>query len=814
MVVPFANYVFLPLFSLFVIYTLYFFLKSNRQNVLLEFAKYFKLVLFTALFVFIGFAFSSEHSLFALKEVLYTAVILFMSFGIFFFIGNLDQEKKFTGVFFRQVFFVSSAISILGLIKFILQIRGFQIPNISIIGTSLINDYNNYILFSFFGILSLLYLLIYSEREINLRNGTVSLLMFIYSFNIFFSFSRRGFFLLILLIVISILFLIITYSRRTRLYTVVSVSLTAFMIFVIFMLLFAIIPENNRRKALNSLGISVQYYTNIATILVYKYSTIFSDRDPQFYKDKIWSEKPDPKNPETGWNSRKSSMLFPLTGDNVEIVPEKSIGYMMDSTCNASVWANNAYSYTDISGLYTGDTVLSANEVLQASVYCFVSKDFNGTWARLSTEAVASGKLIDEYDLKEKGKWQKLQISFKAKTGIPPVYLYWSKFSESDFRNLNGFIVYASPQYRKMKADPKDPESGWGVLDCNTEFPLTGPGSEIIPGNSIGYRLDNSAFVGTWNNNAYSYTDISILYKGDSLGKGDLLDASVYCYVSNDFNGTWARLSVEGSARGETIYEYDLNKKGTWQKLSITFENQKNLPPVYLYWAKYGETDFANLKGYVIFAHPEYFKDTINTKKALNSLRITDDNTKINKSSLLVLNNYLDFLLNKAHLSFQDTLQRDNVDNYLLELENNNLSGTRYSRWYYSWIIFKNYPIQMKIFGGGFDYLELLGKEFGEVQYDYPHNPFLSAFLYSGIIGGLAYIWFMFLVFYYYIKYYRHHIYFFICFLVAFYFSFFSVNTHFTIPAFAFFSIIPFLTRYLVEKEKYEPDANNLQSKS
>jgi len=134
-----------------------------------------------------------------------------------------------------------------------------------------------------------------------------------------------------------------------------------------------------------------------------------------------------------------------------------------------------------------------------------------------------------------------------------------------------------------------------------------------------------------------------------------------------------------------------------------------------------------------------------------------------------------------------------------------NIYSGRINRWQYSRVVFKDsMSIPQKIFGGGFNYLEMFGEEFGEKKYDYPHNTFISAFLYSGIVGGFFYIWFMFLVFYYYIKYYKYHVYFFICFLVVFYFSFFSGNTIFSIPIFAIISIIPFHTRYLIEKDKKE----------
>ena len=156
-----------------------------------------------------------------------------------------------------------------------------------------------------------------------------------------------------------------------------------------------------------------------------------------------------------------------------------------------------------------------------------------------------------------------------------------------------------------------------------------------------------------------------------------------------------------------------------------------------------------------------------------------------------------------------DTLSRAGENEYIKSLGEDKFKGGRTARWYYAWVIFKHYPLHKKLFGGGFDYLEMFGKEFGEAKYDYPHNPFISAFLYSGIIGGLLYILFMIMVFYYYLKYWKYHIFFFISFLVVFFFSFVSANTHLSVPVFAFFSFIPFLTRHLVEKEYLQKSINN-----
>ncbi len=161
-----------------------------------------------------------------------------------------------------------------------------------------------------------------------------------------------------------------------------------------------------------------------------------------------------------------------------------------------------------------------------------------------------------------------------------------------------------------------------------------------------------------------------------------------------------------------------------------------------------------------------------------------------------------------------DTLEKRISDEYIKSLEKNKFSGGRTARWYYGWVIFKDYPWFKKLFGGGFEYMEMFGKKFGRVKYDYPHNPIISAFLYSGIIGGVCYICFLILSFWYYWKFREHHMIFFIMYLVTFFFVFFSSDSHFDTPIFAFLSIIPFFTRYLVTKEMNKSINNNDLDKS
>jgi hypothetical protein len=155
-------------------------------------------------------------------------------------------------------------------------------------------------------------------------------------------------------------------------------------------------------------------------------------------------------------------------------------------------------------------------------------------------------------------------------------------------------------------------------------------------------------------------------------------------------------------------------------------------------------------------------------------------------------------------------LNSDSSDFALVEFEGkkafleNKIIGNRKSAWRYSYKLFLSYDLKAKIFGDGFNYLSKFGQKYhaNPARLDYPHNPIISSFLYSGIIGGLLYVYFLIIVFLNYWKYRKYHMIFFLMYLVSFFFMMFSGNSHFSVPIFTFLSIIPFLTKYYIDKEK------------
>jgi hypothetical protein len=393
---------------------------------------------------------------------------------------------------------------------------------------------------------------------------------------------------------------------------------------------------------------------------------------------------------------------------------------------------------------------------------------------------------------------------------------------------------------------PEDPDSGWGIRVHKTIFPLEGRNSEIIPKGIKGYLLDKTCEPSYYPDiNLYeSYTLIVKL----NVTTGEKFKASVYCFVSDDFDGNTVSLGcsnltvAKGIVTGKPCVFYDLKNKGTWQKLEIEFNCNDGYAPIGLSFTKNGETDFSKLNGYVIFAYPQYEKinkqdstlsllQTIN-KNTHSDFRIAKNNVEtpikdISKTSTLntqeyYLSSILSFPL--SILFSSSTIQNDNdpirnfasklvsedttyypyKSNIILPAISNAFIGDRVLRWQFATQIFsKEYTITQKLFGGGFNFLNWYGYYFlkDKTASDWPHNPFLSILLYSGIVGLLIYCFFLYKVFYYYIKYIKEYPLLFIFFLITFFFTFFSGGSPFDPPVFGFFSILPFFIHSVHKRE-------------
>ena len=132
------------------------------------------------------------------------------------------------------------------------------------------------------------------------------------------------------------------------------------------------------------------------------------------------------------------------------------------------------------------------------------------------------------------------------------------------------------------------------------------------------------------------------------------------------------------------------------------------------------------------------------------------------------------------------------------------LNGGRKMRWEYALQLFSGYPLTGKLFGNGFTYLNRFGEKFrGSANtYEYPHNPLISSLLYSGIIGAGIYLFFVIYTFVLYLRNLKALRYFFLLFLVTTMYMAISGNSHFSVPAYSFLGLLPWV--YVGLKNKSE----------
>jgi hypothetical protein len=141
--------------------------------------------------------------------------------------------------------------------------------------------------------------------------------------------------------------------------------------------------------------------------------------------------------------------------------------------------------------------------------------------------------------------------------------------------------------------------------------------------------------------------------------------------------------------------------------------------------------------------------------------------------------------------------------NIIVDTISNSFSAPRSVRWQFACQIYlKEFNWKQKLLGGGFNFLNWYGYYFDKdkTRSDYPHNPFLSVLLYSGIIGLIFYLIFIYKVFYYYIKYLRQYKILAVFFIITSFFSFFSAGSPFDPPIMGFFVILPFFIHSIHKK--------------
>jgi hypothetical protein len=667
--IPFFKYPFILLFSCLILYSLFNFKKAFRTNCI---SRNFCILIFVLIIPFIYSFFITEKVYLAVfKDIINIFLLFSIYLAMLLFIKNLEDLSFFVKNLVRLIICFAIIISLYEIGKDFYIISGENL--------SFRIDYNFAIIPIIFGMIGLLFYL--PDKNSLIKEFAYSILLTIFSVSIFLSGSRRGIIILILIISYLIVSQILTFFNRNLAFIKLRNTLIFFVLLIISLILssYAFINYTSgsfKNRALNNIGSKdIPAAKEKINFVILRYLTALNKHYNLADINKlIWTPVLDPKDPDSGWGYRKHKTVFPLTGDNVEIVPSETKGYLLDNTCTADEWGGNSYSFTK---LYTNK--VSDSDIVDVSVFCFVSGNYDGDWVRivLSSDNL-SWIASNSYNLVNKGTWQKLSISTKCKEKEVSLFLYLCKYGTSSFKSLNGYVIFAYPQCR--------------------------------------------------------------------LTSGDSISQNVFT-CKDSVSGPFNNLNVEIKEKDKLFHQ-------TYNETSI------------FYLSKF----FSN----IIFP---VRKDTDPIRNWLSKL-ISEDTT---------------------YYKYNANLLVDKVSNPFID--------QRKARWQFAWQIFiKEYKWSNRIFGGGFNFLNWYGYYFDgdKTRSDYPHNPFLSVLLYSGIIGLIFYLIFMYKVFQFYFKYYKEYQILSIFFIITFYFSFFSSGNPFDPPIMGFFVILPFFIHSIHQKETGE----------
>jgi len=131
----------------------------------------------------------------------------------------------------------------------------------------------------------------------------------------------------------------------------------------------------------------------------------------------------------------------------------------------------------------------------------------------------------------------------------------------------------------------------------------------------------------------------------------------------------------------------------------------------------------------------------------------------------------------------------------------NSFDEGRISRLNLAYDIWKTkYKGASMFFGHGFKYYDWYTEKYPNDKglSDYPHNPFISVLFYSGIIGLVLFLWFIYKTLIMYLKHLNRFFLFFVCFIITMFFSFFSGSSPFDPPIMGFFMLLPYYLNFLV----------------
>jgi hypothetical protein len=669
-----------PFLLLYILLGTYIFLKERSR--LFSCLKTSKNLPITAillvLYIILACLFSDKLYLFVIKDIINIIIIITIMLMILVFADDTNDLKTIQNYFLYLIMAFALIISVQRIHAY-LYLNSYH--DAILYNESGEVDHNFALLPVFFGMAGCVYFLLRETKGTKIL--IYNLLLFICSVNVSLSGSRRGiviFLLFYLAVLLLQLWGLLGNSKEIKRIAKNSIGYFSSFSLLIILIVFIILKTSIyfKNNILEGLGVNNKAYTKIRisqTILSYSHF-IKQDLNADYIYAKIWHPVFDPKDPDAGTGNGNYKVIMTLSGENVEIVPKGSKGYLLDKTCIGDSSLTHAYYFNLINA-----SDVAADDSVLTSVYCYVSEDFNGTEAAFRALGALQGNTDAFYNMNDKGRWQKLILPVKCKTGELRVYLYMNRGGVTNFSTLEGYVVFAYPEIITLEGKmTTDKSSATNSQKTRDSFDISAPRRGKLPMNINLYDISKTDKANLF---SFPYVSIAALY--NSVPHSDLIRNWIAKIVSED-----------------TVYH-----------------------------------------GY---------------------------------SAVLEVPRKVD--------KFGDD---------------------RASRWKFAVEIYiKEYTWPQKIFGGGYNFLNWYGYYFldDKTKVDYPHNPFLHILLYSGVVGLLLYLMFLYRVFYYYLKYIKEYPLLFFFFITTFYFTLFSGGSPFDPPIMGFFMLLPFVINSINIREK------------
>lgn len=321
-------------------------------------------------------------------------------------------------------------------------------------------------------------------------------------------------------------------------------------------------------------------------------------------------------NEDQAWKSGLNKTVYPLSGDNVEIVPPFENGYLLDSTCNETVENGFGYFETNFQTLK-----VRKGDSLEATLYCFVSKDFNGDSVRLLIKGSVYGNSVSDFKLFD--------------TNIEKLSYSGNLISNGDFKlGTTNWITDADSTTHTIIETP----FGRGIRVSRTngdggDWSLRYMGRPIVyyAGHKYQirflYKMEKGRGipfkVGWWVNEGSGFVSSNLPLEITKIRDGwnEATCSYIFNHTYNDLAAfinslqdfsivDITNVEITDLDRNDTLplFVDQLNKKGTWQKLTVKVPCFSGMASVCFRISRNNVENIGSFKGYVIFALPEWNK--------------------------------------------------------------------------------------------------------------------------------------------------------------------------------------------------------------